>query len=165
MSPLAASVATVALLGSALIAGVFFAFSSFVMKALARLPAAQAIAAMQSINIVVINPAFLGVFMGSALLSLIAVWFALDHWPHPAASWLLSAGITYLVGTFLVTVLRNVPLNDRLAALCATEHASGEAWQGYLARWTAWNHVRTLAALASVLLYALGLARTGGLSP
>jgi len=43
-------------LGSGLIAGAFFAFSTFVMGALGRLPAAHGIAAMQSINVVVINP-------------------------------------------------------------------------------------------------------------
>jgi len=35
-------------LGCGLIAGVFFAFSAFVMKALARLSSAEGIAAMQS---------------------------------------------------------------------------------------------------------------------
>jgi uncharacterized membrane protein len=39
-----------AALGCGLVAGVFFAFSTFVMKALARLPAEQGIAAMQAIN-------------------------------------------------------------------------------------------------------------------
>ncbi|WP_010496926.1 hypothetical protein [Paenibacillus elgii] len=45
-------------LGSGLIAGLFFAFSTFVMSALARLPAEQGIAAMQSINVTVLNPLF-----------------------------------------------------------------------------------------------------------
>ena len=58
-----------ALLGSALIGGVFFAFSSFIMKALARVPSSEGIAVMQSINVVVINPSFIGAFMGTALLS------------------------------------------------------------------------------------------------
>ena len=57
----------VSALGCGLIGGVFFAFSSFVMGALARLPPAQGIAAMQSINIVVINPVFLLAFMGTAV--------------------------------------------------------------------------------------------------
>ncbi len=43
-------------LGSALVAGVFFAFSTFVMKALGRLQPEQGIAAMQSINVTVLNP-------------------------------------------------------------------------------------------------------------
>ena len=60
----------VSALGCGLTAGVLFAFSSFIMNALARLPPAQGIAAMQSINITVINPAFFGVFFGTALLCL-----------------------------------------------------------------------------------------------
>lgn len=57
-----------AALGSGLIAGVFFAFSNFVMKALSRVPSAEGLAAMQSINVMVLNPLFLGVFMGTAAL-------------------------------------------------------------------------------------------------
>ena len=40
-----------AALGCAMMAGVFFAFSGFVMKALARLQPAQGVAAMQAINV------------------------------------------------------------------------------------------------------------------
>ncbi len=58
MTSLTSFAATTALLGSALVGGVFFAFSSFVMKALARVPSPEGIAAMQSINVVVINPSF-----------------------------------------------------------------------------------------------------------
>ena len=54
-----------AALGAGLVAGIFFAFSTFVMGALGRLPQAAGISAMQSINVVVINPVFLSVFMGT----------------------------------------------------------------------------------------------------
>ena len=70
MNQLLPIVETITLLGSALIGGVFFAFSSFVMKALARVPSPAGTAAMQSINIVVMNRSFLGAFMGTAVLSL-----------------------------------------------------------------------------------------------
>ena len=66
----------IALLGSALLGGIFFAFSSFVMKALARVPSAEGIAAMQSINVVVLNPSFLGAFMGTAAISLLVAVIA-----------------------------------------------------------------------------------------
>lgn len=49
-------------------AGVFFAFSTFVMKALGARPLAQGIAAMQSINVAVINRWFMAAFFGTALL-------------------------------------------------------------------------------------------------
>ncbi len=51
-----------------MVGGIFFAFSSFVMRALAKMPDAEGIAAMQSINVVVINPSFLGAFVGSAAM-------------------------------------------------------------------------------------------------
>ena len=151
------AVATLALLGSALIGGVFFAFSSFVMKALARLPFADGVAAMQSINVVVINPSFLGAFVGTALLSLGAAGLAIADWGHPAAPYLLGGGLLYVVGTFLVTGLGNVPLNNELAAVSPGEPEAAEMWERYLSRWTALNHLRTAAAMAAALLYCLGL--------
>src|SRR4051794_22703540 len=102
-------------LGCGLIAGVFFTFSSFVMNALARLQPTQGIAAMQSINIVVINPLFMVVFSGTAVTCLALVVFSLFRWTQPDAAWLLAGSLLYLVGTFLVTIIFNVPLNDALA--------------------------------------------------
>src|SRR5689334_17513347 len=104
-----------ATLTSALIAGVFFAFSTFVMRPLARLPAHHAIPAMQSINIAVLNPLFLTPFLGTALLSLLAATLALTHRHHPASPYLLTGSALYLLGTFLVTLAFNVPLNNTLA--------------------------------------------------
>ena len=146
-----------ALLGSAAVGGVFFAFSSFVMKALARLPAAQGIAAMQSINRVVINPLFLGVFVGTAVISLGVALVAVLEWGRPAALFNLGVAGLYVVGTFLVTGTRNVPLNNELAALSPDQVGAGDAWSRYVRKWTVWNHVRTLAALLASLFYCLGL--------
>ncbi len=152
-------VGTMALLGSALVGGIFFAFSSFIMKALAGVPSAEGIGAMQSINVVVLNASFLGAFMGTAVLSLLAGGLALAGWGRPSALFFLGGAICYLVGTFLVTALRNVPLNDQLAAVSATDPGARDVWKLYLDRWTMWNHVRTAAALAAALLYILGLIK------
>ena len=157
MDQLILALSITALLGSALVAGVFFAFSSFVMKALARLPVTQGMAAMQSINVVVINPLFLGVFVGTAVVSLGMVLFAVLDWGHHAALFRLGGGALYVVGTFLVTGVRNVPLNNELAALSPDHGEAGDTWKRYVREWTYWNHVRTVAALVSALVYCLGL--------
>ncbi len=157
MDQLIPVVGTAALLGSALVGGIFFAFSSFVMKALARVPSAEGIAAMQSINVVVLNPSFLGAFFGTAVLSLGAGGLALAGWGRPFAAFFLGGALFYLVGTYLVTLRGNVPLNDQLAALSATDPAARDVWAHYLGRWTMWNHVRTAAAMVAALLYSLGL--------
>lgn len=152
-------VATVALLGSALVGGIFFAFSSFVMKALAQLPSAEGIGAMQSINVIVINRSFLGAFFGTAVISLGVAGLAFTESGRPAAPFLLAGALFYLVGVFLVTMLGNVPLNDQLAAVSSTAPDAQDYWLGYLSRWTAWNHVRTAGGMIAALLYSLALLR------
>ena len=145
------------LLGSALVGGVFFAFSSFVMKALERVPSPEGIAAMQSINVVVVNPSFLGAFIGTAGLSLGVAGLAVLSWGHPSSAYFLAGSICYVAGTFLVTIVGNIPLNDQLAAVCVSEPAAVDIWKCYLDEWTMWNHIRTFAAMVAALLYTLAL--------
>ena len=59
-----------AALGCGTVGGVFFAFSTFVMPALRRLPEAQGVAAMQSINITAITPLFMTALFGTAVVCL-----------------------------------------------------------------------------------------------
>jgi len=144
-----------AALGCGLIAGVFFAFSTFVMRALARLQPAQGIAAMQSINRTVINPWFLGVFLGTAAACILLAGSALWRWQQPGAVYLLAGSLLYLIGTVLVTMAFNVPMNNALESVDPASNDASDQWASYLARWTAWNHVRTAAALlgaASLML-------------
>ncbi len=162
MDQLIPVVGTMALLGSALVGGIFFAFSSFIMKALAGVPSAEGIGAMQSINVVVINPSFMCAFFGTAVLSLVAGGLALADWGSPSAFFFLGGALFYLVGTILVTMFGNVPLNDQLAAVSATDPGAREVWEHYLGRWTMWNHVRTAAAMVAALLYTLGLMQNAG---
>jgi len=141
-------------LGSGLIAGVFFAFSTFVMRALERLPSAQGVAAMQSINVVVLNPIFLGVFVGIALVCVALIVAALASWPRPG---LLIGALLYLLGTFLVTGLFNVPRNQVLAKVEPASAEAGPLWQSYVRTLTAWNHVRTASALAAAAAFTVAL--------
>ena len=161
MSTLNIVAAVLALLGSALIGGVFFAFSSFIMKALARVPSAEGVAAMQSINVVVLNRSFLGTFVGTAVISLLVAALAVKGWGTPHAPYFLAGALLYVVGTFLVTGLGNVPLNDQLAEVSATDPGAFEVWQHYLNRWTVLNTVRTVAATAAALAFTFGLLQGG----
>jgi uncharacterized membrane protein len=142
-------------LGCGLLAGVFFAFSTFVMKALGRLPPSQGIAAMKSINVTVINPWFMTVFLGMAATCMILVSSALVVRARPGAIYLLIGGLFYLVGTFLITVLFNVPWNDALAAVKADSAEGAKLWGDYLSSWAAWNHVRTITALVAATLFSI----------
>jgi uncharacterized membrane protein len=149
-------------LGAGLIAGVFFAFSTFVMKALARIPSAQGIAAMQSINVVVINPWFMGVFLGTAVGCVgLGIW-SLMNWKEAGVGWILTGSFAYLVGTLMVTMWFNVPRNDALAKVDPTSAEGARLWASYISSWTAWNHVRTAAALIAACLMTIALWLSGG---
>jgi uncharacterized membrane protein len=147
----------VAAIASALNAGIFYAFSSFVMRALGRIPSEQGMNAMNAINVVVINPSFMILFLGTTLLCAgLGVWslFSLSE----ANAWLvLAASLIFVIGCFGVTMAFNVPLNDQLAAASPAEAAA--VWQTYLRAWTMWNHVRTVAPILSAALFIVALLR------
>jgi uncharacterized membrane protein len=145
-------------LGCGLIGGVFFAFSSFVMNALARLPAAHGIAAMQSINVVVINPLFMMAFLGTAAACILLAVYSLLRWREPGAAYLLAGSLLYFVGTFLVTILFNAPRNNSLAAVAPASAEGAGLWTDYVRSWTAWNHVRTAASIVAAALLTVALA-------
>ena len=147
----------VSALGCGLVAGILYAFSTSVMKALARLPAAQGIAAMQSINITVINPLFMGAFFGTAAACVLVVVFSLSRWNEAGAVYLLSGGLAYLIGTILVTMVFNVPRNNALAAVDPASANGARLWVSYVTSWTAWNHVRTAGALAAAASLTIAL--------
>jgi uncharacterized membrane protein len=146
-----------AALGSGLVAGIFFAFSAFVMIALGRLPAENGIAAMQSINVAVLNPVFFAAFFGTAALALVLAIAALIDWSQPGAAYLLAGSLLYLIGTIFVTIACNVPLNNKLASVKPNSGEGKSVWAHYLSSWTAWNHVRTAASLAAAALFIIVL--------
>lgn len=151
-----------AAIGCGLIAGVFFAFSTFVMSALARLEPARGIEAMQWINRTVINPWFLGVFLGTAALCPVLVGVTLLGDAAQGSFFLMLGCALYFVGTFGVTIARNVPMNDALAAVKPEETSAAEEWARYLAGWTRWNHVRTVAAVLGAASLTIAIWRQGG---
>ena len=147
----------IAALGCGIVAGAFFAFSTFVMTALGRLPAGQGITAMQSINVVVINPWFMTALFGTALACVVLAVASAFEWDEPEVVYRVAGSGLYLVGTILVTIAFNVPRNDALAAASADSADGATLWRRYLAEWTAWNHVRTAAALAAAASFTVAL--------
>jgi uncharacterized membrane protein len=146
-----------AAIGSGLVAGIFFAFSAFVMAALGRILPEQGIAAMQSINITVLNPAFLTAFLGTGVVCLALAAGSHVWWGQASGKLILAASLIYLVGCIGVTMVCNVPLNDALAAVKPSTPEAAALWLRYLGSWTAWNHLRTVAPLLSAILFMAAL--------
>ncbi len=147
----------VAALTIALIGGVFFIFSVTVMRALSQIPSAAGIAAMQAINRVILRSLFLTAFMAAAIASLILAGHALVHWALPSAPWLLAGALVYILGSFLLTIARNVPLNKELDRVDAASADGERLWTRYLAEWTMWNHIRTVACIVSAACLIMAL--------
>lgn len=145
---------------SAAVGGLFYAFSTFVMKGLDRTEPTDAITAMRGINAEAqANAAFLVLFVGSTLLALAVGAIALFRLSQPGTGYVLAGAGLGLVA-FVVTMAFNVPLNDRLAAVDPSGLSAADAlreWQAYLTPWTAWNHVRTVAPLLGAALILVGL--------
>lgn len=144
-------------LGCGLMAGTFFAFSSFIMPALADRPVAEGVGSMQRINVRVLNRSFLGTFLGTAAICVALLWVSLGSASEiGGVARLVGCGL-YLIGTLGVTMLCNVPRNDQLAGVDGTASNAPDAWAPYLVQWTRWNTVRTVAALAAMAALMLSL--------
>ncbi len=144
-----------ALVGTGLMAGLLFAFSNFVMRALLQMAPASGMEAMQRINISILNPVFFLLFVGTTLLCVLIALTAVSHLPQPGMAYCLVASVCYLLGPVGVTLLCNVPLNNALATQAVS--MANEVWSSYALRWQMWNHVRTILAVLASLFFAMGL--------
>lgn len=147
-------VALLAALGSAVVAGVLFIFSVCIMRALGSMPPAQGIAAMQAINVLIINPWFLGVFVGTAALCLAVLGWTMAQGALSSSLGPVAGSLLYLVGVVGITRVCNIPRNDALAKAAPDSAAGRDLWADYLRTWTAWNHVRVVAGIAAAATFA-----------
>jgi uncharacterized membrane protein len=147
-------------IASAVLGGVFFAFSTFVMPGLRALPARDGIVAMQRINIAAPRSLLLLPLLVSAIGSGVIAIHALigDDVPHQMMR--LAAAVLG-VACFIVTIVANVPRNNVLAEVAPSEERAAAEWTAYLTTWTRWNHVRTIAAITSAALLAALLRLPG----
>jgi uncharacterized membrane protein len=159
MQTIAPIAGLLALLASGLMAGLFYAYSVSVIWGLDRADPRAAIDGFNGINVAILNPLFLLVFMGVPLLGGLA---AILFWQsgQSTAMWMFAASaIVYAVGTLGVTMGINVPQNVALANGGVPQDiaAARHIWDAFTADWLPWNHVRAIAATLSLLLAALGL--------
>lgn len=156
MSGFITIIVVAAISGAGLVTGLLFAFSNFVMRALADLPADKGMFAMKRINETIINPIFLILFLGTPLMCSIIVLNSAQNINESGNFFLLVGALAYLIGPFGITMLFNVPLNNLLARTDASD--AEKIWPMYQKKWQRWNHIRTYIGVASVILMAIGLA-------
>ena len=157
MTPLHAAALTTAA-ASGVLGGVLFGFSSFVMPALRRLPAAQAVATMQAFNRTA--PRALGVplVVSGPGTAAVAAWVLSRPDVPSSARSLLVAGAVTAVAAFAITAAYHVPRNNRLDTVDATTEGAAALWSAYEPGWVSMNHVRTALSLVSAGLVLAGAA-------
>ena len=142
----------VAAIGAGLMAGLYYAFSAFIMKSFDQIGASNAVVAMNSINEVILRSSFMLLFFGSTILFALLIAAGIFY-ETTSASWLLiSAGLIYVIGMFVCTAAFNVPLNNQLAAVGDDRQEQTECWNHYYRVWTRWNTFRGLCSLVACLL-------------
>jgi uncharacterized membrane protein len=145
-------------IGCGLLAGLYFAFSTFIMTALGRIDQAAGISAMNAINVEIVRSLFMPFFLGTTLSSAALAPLAIVRWSEAGAMAMLVGGVLYVLGMFVVTMVFNVPLNDALAAVDPSSPAAATLWTRYLSDWTFWNHVRTVASTVACALFIVAIA-------
>ena len=112
---------------------------------------------MQSIIIVAVTPAFMTALFGTAAACGLAGGPDFRG-TNAFAPLLLVGSALYLVGTILLTIAYHVPLNKRWReSIPGTRRGREPLETQYLSGWTAWNHVRTAAALAAAAVLTIAL--------
>lgn len=136
-------------------AGVFFAFSTFVMPAINRLHPSAAIEAMQQLNKAAPNGAFMTVLF-APLLGMAWLVVTVGRRGGTPAAYVIAGSACFVAG-LLVLMGYHVPHNDALNKVSAHAPDAHRKWRDFYGGWTAWNHVRTLAFSAATALFALAL--------
>ncbi len=150
-----------AALCTALLAGNFFAFSAFFLRALGGLTAERGIVAMQATVGAIKAPVFLVLFFGTALLCVALGAMTIFTWREAYAHYAFAGAALFLIGGFGVTMLRSVPLNNALLAASPDADGARDQWHRYRLAWMRWNHVRAITTLLACACFMLALAEIG----
>lgn len=113
---------------------------------------------VQAINRIIVKSAFLPLFFGTSILSLVAIIVGALRKDEDDAKWAIAGGTTYFIGMFLCTVFFNVPLNNQLDKVDPMTAAAEPVWGRYLVVWTRFNHIRTVTCTASLGFFIAAIA-------
>ena len=146
-----------------LMAGVFGIYGNAIMPGLRRTDDRTFVAAFQSIDRAIINPAFIATFFGALALTALAALLELTGDGRPLLPWIAAALVLYLV-VFVITIGVNVPRNNEIKAAGDVDrmtdpHAVRERFDED--RWVRWNHLRTFASTVAFGLLAWTLVQSG----
>lgn len=143
-----------AAVGAGVIGGLLFAFSNVVMRSLDEESPEAAVRLMNRINVVIVNPLFILVFAGTAVLAAVTLVLSVVQ-DGDGRGFRVAGACCYLVGVIGVTAVFHIPRNNALAT--AKDSELSLAWTSFSGPWTRGNHLRAMAAVASAALFVCSL--------
>jgi len=145
-----------AVIASAVVSGVFLTFSDFVMRSLNGAKTEAGVEVMQVINREVFRSVFMFLLIGMSALSPILMGYAYFRIEGPASALIMVGGAIYLAGVFVVSLVFNVPMNNRLDAKKYSGPEAATYWTNtYMPLWTFWNYVRAIASAGSAVCFLI----------
>ena len=142
--------------GAAVNAGVFLAFSAFVMPAVRELPAAQGIEAMQALNRTAVAP-FMLVGFGTAVLCVVVIVQGVSMWRTARGRWMLGGAVVYVIAAIMITFAANVPISYTIDTLNPSSPDVAARWADLYTQWVWSNHLRALGSIGAAIALAIGL--------
>jgi uncharacterized membrane protein len=144
-------------MGCGLMAGVYFAFSAFIMTSLGRIAPAAGMAAMNATIVDIVKSPFIPVFMLTTLTAASLTVLGVMRWGQPGSALMVTGGVIYVLGMFVVTMVVNQPMNEALMGVDSATPQGVAYWSRYVTEWTMWNHVRTFASTIAMGMFIAAL--------
>lgn len=142
-----------------LTAGLCFTWGNAVTPGIGQLSDKGFLEAFQQMNRSIINPTFALVFFGPFFGHLINVYA--HRSTIDKSFWLfVAAAALYIGGLVLVTLLKNVPLNeilDKTDLVLASAEELKDLRKLFEKPWNRWHNIRTITSTASFTLAIFGL--------
>ncbi|MEM7230022.1 MAG: anthrone oxygenase family protein [Planctomycetota bacterium] len=152
----------IAVVAGGLVAGIFLAFSDFLMRSFDRSATVAGAEVMQVINREVFRTLFMVMFIGLVPLSMLLAVGAVFYTDGAARWFVIAGGASYIVGVFGVTAAGNVPMNNRLDGMDHTTEDAATYWKNtYIPRWTRFNTFRTIMCIVATVCWLLALRQLG----
>lgn len=145
-----------------LAAGLCFTWTNSITPGIGRLNDLEFLQSFQSMNRVIINPIFLIVFFGPIILLFLNSY--LFRHANTVTFWtFLTAAMLFFLGVGLVTIFKNVPLNeilDKTILETATKTELIELRKKFEDPWNKWHLIRTMSSIISFTLLLIGMLFT-----
>ncbi len=144
-------------IGCGLMAGVYFAFSAFIMTSLGRIAPASGMVAMNATSVDIVKSPFMPVFVLTTLTAASLAVLGVVRWGQHGSALMVIGGAIYVLGMFGVTVMVNQPMNEALLAADPATSQGVAVWSRYLVDWTRWNHLRTISSTVAMAMFIAAL--------